>query len=139
LRLSPKRLIILPKLLKNHQPIPKPRETKPSSLLRGLLLLIVLNLLLNTQAQIDQRKLDSLKKSIDVSAKAHNFWQDSFAKVQDSFYQSAIKSDLNKRKDLREHREREVQRRRSLQRIMIALLLATAALVLMRRRKKKNT
>jgi hypothetical protein len=98
-----------------------------------------LNLLLNTHAQIDQRKLDSLKKSIDVSAKVHNLWQDSFAKVQDSFYQSAIKTDLNKRKDLREQREREVQRRRSLQGIMIALLLATAALVLMRRRKTKNT
>jgi hypothetical protein len=132
-------LIILPKLLKNQQPIPKPRATKLSSLLRTSLLLMVLTVQLSTQAQIDQAKLDSLKRSIDASAKAHKLWQDSFAKVQESLYQNGIKTNLSKQKGLREQRDKEAQRRKTLQASIIALLVAMAALILVLRRKKKNT
>jgi hypothetical protein len=100
----------------------------------------VLALQLSTQAQIDQRKLDSLRRSIDSSAKTHKQWQDSFTKVQDSLYQDAInKTDLNKQKELSEQQERESQRRKILQGIIIALALVASALLLLLRRRKKNT
>jgi hypothetical protein len=100
---------------------------------------MVLTIQLSTQAQIDQAKLDSLKRSIDASAKAHKLWQDSFAKVQESLYQNGIKTNLSKQKGLREQRDREAQRRKTLQGSIIALLVAMAALILVLRRKKKNT
>jgi hypothetical protein len=100
----------------------------------------VLALQLTTQAQIDQRKLDSLRRSIDSFANTHKLWQDSFTKVQDSVYQDAInKTDLNKQKELSEQHERESQRRKILQGIIIALALVATALLLLLRRRKKNT
>jgi len=44
----------------------------------------------NSWAQIDQKKLDSLKRSIEVSTKTQKSWQDSFANAQDSIYKTAI-------------------------------------------------
>ena len=97
---------------------------------------MVLPLQLSTKAQIDQHKLDSLRRSIDSSARAHTMWQDSFTKAQDSIYQSAVN---NTRLSKQNHLEREVQRRRNLQGIFIALLLVVVAVLLLLRRRKNNT
>jgi hypothetical protein len=43
-------------------------------------------------AQIDPHKLDSLKRSIDASAKAIRQYQDSFKKKQDCLYVQQIKT-----------------------------------------------
>lgn len=47
--------------------------------------------------QIDQRKLDSLARSIDSSAGAQKKWQDSFIRRQDSNYRSDVSSAFNRR------------------------------------------
>ena len=40
--------------------------------------------------QIDQKKLDSLKRTIEYSTKTQKSWQDSFVNAQDSIYKSAV-------------------------------------------------
>jgi hypothetical protein len=45
---------------------------------------------LSSFAQVDQKKLDSLARSIDASARAARAWQDSFMKTQDSIYGTGV-------------------------------------------------
>ena len=86
-------MIILQKHHRRQQPQSKQHATKRPFLLYGFLPLIVLLLHFNVYGQIDQTKVDSLANYIDSSTKAHRYWQDSFNKVQDSIYHSAINSD----------------------------------------------
>jgi len=90
-----------------------------------------------SQAQIDQKKLDSLRRSIDSSANERMRWEDSFVKVQDSVYHTAI-SKIIKEKNPGQRQENEVQRQKILQGIVMALLAIIAVVVLLRRRKKSN-
>jgi len=101
-------------------------------------LFLVLLFPLVCPAQIDQNKLDSLKKSIDSSAAARKVWQDSFTNVQDSVYQDAIKKTVGAERGPKEQRQQNVERQRTMQGILIALLIVTAVLLILRRRKKKS-
>lgn len=92
-----------------------------------------------SSAQIDQRKLDSLRKSIDSSAAARRVWQDSFANAQDSAYQEAIEKTVGVQKSAREQRQQKVERKRTIQGILIALLIVIVVLFILRHRKKKST
>jgi hypothetical protein len=105
------------------------------------LLVMVFLMQLNVYGQIDQKKLDSLARSIDSSAKTHKSWQDSFTKVQDSIYSSAInKNNSPTVDDLAEQKRKETkQRQQILLRIVISVvLLITGFVVLLRRRKNKT-
>jgi hypothetical protein len=85
---------MLPDLRKN-QPV-RLKILPPGNSNNALFLILLLLSNLNTVGQIDQRKLDSLSKSINSSAKEHRLWQDSFTKVQDSIYRAAISKTGNR-------------------------------------------
>jgi len=111
------------------------------------LLLLILGLLsvFTSYSQINQNKLDSLSRSINSSAKAYRAWQDSFKKVQDSIYRSAIKKDLQKnRSDLQnfseeERRRKEKERQQTILRIVIGIAILITAVFAWRRRRKTRT
>ncbi|MGZ3937294.1 MAG: hypothetical protein ACXVLT_00980 [Flavisolibacter sp.] len=103
------------------------------------LVLLVLLFPLVSHAQIDQRKLDSLKKSIDSSAAAHREWQDSFSKVQDSVYQDAVKKAVNGDNISRDHHIKKVESRRIVQGIVIVLAIVIAVVLLFLYRRTKST
>lgn len=110
-----------------------------------LLLAIVLLMPFNIHAQIDPKKLDSLSRSIDSSAKVRKSWQDSFAKVQDSIYHSATSKDIknnshNTDQSFNEGKKREAkERQQTILRIVTgAVLLLIGIMALIRRRKTKT-
>jgi hypothetical protein len=87
---------------------------------------------LSTYAQLDQKKLDSLSRSIDSSAKASRNWQDSFTKIQDSIYQTAIGksaggNSINPSQFLAEQEKRESRER---QRILLRFLAGVAVVLI---------
>lgn len=99
---------------------------------------------LSVWSQIDQKKIDSLSRSIDSSVKAHQSWQDSFTKVQDSIYHVAIGKETesnssNSSKDLAGQKRRETkEEQQTLLRIIVGVvLLAVGTIFLLRRRKTK--
>ena len=59
-----------------------------------VLTVIILLLQFNSYGQIDPKKLDSLSRSIDSSAKLIRSDQDRFIKVQDSAYHSEVNKAL---------------------------------------------
>jgi hypothetical protein len=96
---------------------------------------------LNTYGQIDKKKLDSLSRSIDASTKAHRLFQDSFTKVQDSIYHSAInKNDSGKLNDFLADQKRRVEKEKqqAILRLMIVMILVIGIITLILRRKPKN-
>jgi hypothetical protein len=99
---------------------------------------ILLLLWLYVPAQIDQEKLDSLKRSIDSNTRAVQSWQDSFQKKQDSLYQSRLGNDTMRTSqaiDTRAVKEHE-KRKRIYIRLLVAVLVVLAlAYILLRRRK----
>src|SRR5215212_6496514 len=56
----------------------------------GLLPALALLFHLTCYSQVDQKKLDSLTRSIDSSKKVLRNWQDSFTKMQDSLYETRV-------------------------------------------------
>ena len=100
------------------------------------LLVMVLLLHLNVYGQVDQRKLDSLSRAIDSSAKSHKSWQDSFIRSQDSIYHSAVaKKDLGKSRDL--DNQDKAERRRLGLRMVIAVFIMALVIAFVRKRKRK--
>lgn len=96
-------------------------------------------------AQIDQKKLDSLAKAIDSSAKAYKQWQNRFTKQQDSIYRSTIKIDVdqhnrNLQQYLSEHkrREKKVQQQAYIRIGISVLLFIVLAMILFAGRKPKT-
>jgi hypothetical protein len=91
-------------------------------------------------AQIDPRKIDSLKRHIDSSAQAVKTYQDSFKKRQDSIYYAQVNRQIeqNMRNSHKYAQELEAQRKRQTYiRIGIGIIfLALLALGLIRQRKK---
>jgi hypothetical protein len=110
-----------------------------------LLLAIVLLMQLSIHAQIDPKKLDSLARSIDSSAKTYRFWQDSFTKAQDSIYQAAINKDIennsrNPDQFLAEQRRKEAkERQQAIIRIIIGVALLAIGIIAIARREKTKT
>src|SRR5678809_758609 len=110
-KLPKKQLIIPQKLLKDLRVKTKPAVIRLIFLRPRLLLLLVLLVHLNIYGQIDKKKLDSLSRSIDSSTKAHRLFQDSFTKVQDSIYHSAInKNDSGKFNDFLAEQKRRLEK-----------------------------
>jgi hypothetical protein len=113
--------------------------------MRRLLPLMVLLLHLSLHAQIDQKKLDSLSRSIDSSAKAYKSWQDSFANLQDSIYHAAISRDTennsrNLDQFLAEQKGREAkERQQAMLRIVIGIVLLAIGVIALARRRKTKT
>ena len=104
-----------------------------------MLLLLVLTFHLLSHAQIDQNKLDSLRRSIDSTAHVHKNWQDSFARAQDSVYHTAISKTIRNDKRIGGQQENQVKRQRILQGILVALAIVVAlVIVLLRKRRKKS-
>jgi hypothetical protein len=95
-------------------------------------------------SQIDQKKLDSLSRSIDSSAKAYRAWQDSFNKVQDSIYQAAINKDFQSSHNPgqlspEQKRKEAKERQKIILRIGVSIaILIIAAIVWLRRKKTKT-
>jgi deoxyribodipyrimidine photolyase-like uncharacterized protein len=110
-----------------------------------LLPVIVLLLHLSIHAQIDQKKLDSLSRSIDSSAKAYKYWQDSFAKQQDSIYHAAISKEIKKDSRnpdeflLEEKREEAEERQQTILRIVTGVVLLVIGIIALIRRRKTKT
>jgi len=101
------------------------------------LLLIVLLSKLNSYGQIDQKKLDSLEQSIEVSTKAQKNWQDSFAKAQDSIYRTSI-NPVDSTKLLAAIKTKAKKRQAVILRIVIiAALFLTGVFLGLRKRKKQ--
>ena len=100
------------------------------------LLVMVLLLHPNVYGQIDQKKLDSLSRAIDSSAKSHKSWQDSFIRSQDSIYQSAVnKNNGHQRNDVIKQNEKE--RQKFWLRIIVAVFVIAMVIALLRKRKTK--
>lgn len=100
------------------------------------LLVMVLLLHLNVYGQIDQKKLDSLSRAIDSSAKSHKSWQDSFIRSQYSIYQSAVnKNDLQKRNEVAKRNGEE--RQKFWLRIIVAVFVIAMIIALLRKRKAR--
>jgi len=105
---------------------------------------LVLALYLNTYAQVDQKKLDSLSRLIDSTAHAYRMQQDSVIHFQDSTYQSEVNKSLQSSRNpdqfVAEQKRREAkERQQAILRIGIsAALLIIAIIVLLRRRKTKS-
>jgi hypothetical protein len=100
---------------------------------------------LNTHGQINQKKLDSLTKAIDSSARIHKSWQDSFTKVQDSIYHAAISKDPEQNSRslnnfLIEQRRREAKEmQQAILHIVIGILLLIASIIAIARKRKTKT
>lgn len=110
-----------------------------------LLPVMVLLLHLNSLAQIDQKKLDSLSKAIDSSAKAYQLSQDSFIKNQDSAYHSELNRTLRQNSrnpdnlSAKQKRREANERQQAMLRIVISIALFIAGIVaLLRKRKTKS-
>lgn len=100
---------------------------------------------LTIYGQIDQKKLDSLSRSIDSSAKAYKLWQDSFNKVQDSIYHAAISKNveqnsrnLNNFIDEQKRRGANEKKQAILRIVLSIVLLVIGVIALVRRRKTKT-
>lgn len=100
---------------------------------------------LTGSAQIDQKKLDSLSRAIDSSAKAVQAWQDSFDKVQDSIYRSSLRLDLEQNNNnlnnfLAEQKSREErQRQQAMIRFAVSGVIFVILIVVLLRRRKQKT
>lgn len=108
-----------------------------------LLPLLALLLQLGAFAQIDQRKLDSLAKSIDSSAKVRRQWQDSFSRAQDSVYRlaqshkSSGQSSGTNGSSLAEKKQQE--RQQGIISLVAGLLIFAILLIVMIRKRKTKT
>ena len=106
---------------------------------------LALLLYLNINGQIDQKKLDSLARSIDSSAKARKISQDSFIKIQDSAYQLEMNKALkqNSRKfdnSLTERKRKEAkERQQAILRIVISVVLFIIGIIALLRKRKTKT
>lgn len=91
--------------------------------------------------QIDQKKADSLARAIDSSAKAHKAWQDSFAKAQDSIYQTAIKENNSRKAEnfSSVQKEKQAKGKQAILRILIGVVLLIVLVILLLRRRKAKT
>jgi len=97
-----------------------------------ILTVMVLLLSLSAYPQLDQRKLDSLSRSIDSSAKASRNWQDSFTKIQDSIYQAATakSADDNSRNSSQLLAEQEKRESMERQRILLRILAGVSVVLI---------
>jgi accessory gene regulator protein AgrB len=119
---------LLPGLQEINLPLYMPR------FLTAILLLIYLY----APAQIDQQKLDSLKRSIDSNTRAVKSWQDSFQKNQDSLYRSRIMHDTlrtNTATDTRSLMEHEKRKKMYLRLLVTVILVLALAYILLGRKK----
>jgi hypothetical protein len=96
---------------------------------RSLLMLLLL-LQVSVWSQIDQKKVDALSRSIDSSVKAHQSWQDSFIKVQDSIYHVAIGKKVDSNSD-NTNRSFAAQKRKEVKELQQTLLRIIAGVVLL--------
>ena len=110
-----------------------------------VLTVIILLLQFNSYGQVDPKKLDSLSRSIDSSAKLIRSDQDRFIKVQDSAYHSEVNKALgqgsrNHDQFLAEKKRREEkERQQAIVRIGLSVLIfIVPILVLLRKRKPKS-
>jgi CRISPR/Cas system-associated endoribonuclease Cas2 len=103
-----------------------------------LLLLIFLFTNFCIYGQIDQKKIDSLELSIDSSTKAQKTWQDSFAKVQDSIYRSAVNNSDSTKLSAEQKTKVKGRQKIILRFAIIAVLLVTTIIVILRRKQKKT-
>lgn len=113
--------------------------------MQRILPVLVLLLHLIGYAQIDPAKLDSLSRSINLSAKAHKHWQDSFTKAQDSIYHAAVnrnsgdKAHKPDKSSSEQEAQSSKQRQEGIVRIAIGVLVfAIGIIALMRRRNRKT-
>jgi len=88
--------------------------------------------------QIDQKKIDSLERSIDSSTKEQKTWQDSFAKVQDSLYRSAINNSDSTHLSPEQNIKVGGRQKIILPFAIIAALLVIVIIVILRRKRKKT-
>jgi hypothetical protein len=88
--------------------------------------------------QIDQKKIDSLERSIDSSTKAQKSWQDSFAKIQDSIYRSAIHNSDSTTLSA-EHKTKVKGRQKIILPLAIIATLLVIAIIVIRQRKRRKT
>ncbi len=89
-------------------------------------------------AQINQQKLDSLKRSIDSNTRAIQSWQDSFQNKQDSIYRSRTGNDTMQTIQLAEDQakmQHEKRKRIYLRLLAVVLLVLALAYILLRRNK----
>jgi len=102
------------------------------------LLVIVLLSKLNSYGQIDQKKLDSLEQSMELSTKAQKNWQDSFAKAQDSIYRASVKH-LDSNKPIVQLKPKAKERQIIILRmVIIVALFLTGVFIGIRQRKKRS-
>ena len=106
-----------------------------------LLLALALLLSLTSHAQTDQRKLDSLRHSIDSSSRALQAYQDSFTRRQESIHNAATRRGKQPQPVSVEDRERGQRSKAPAKMpVIVALLALMAAIIgIWRRRKNKNS
>jgi hypothetical protein len=112
--------------------------------MQRLLYVMILSLHFNLHAQINQKKLDSLSSSIDSSVKDYKYWQDSFAKVQDSIYHAAINGNSKNNsgqsdKFLEEQTKDAKERKQTLLRIIAAVVFVIIGTVVILTKRKAKT
>lgn len=106
-----------------------------------LLLLVTLLLCLSTHAQIDSKKVDSLARVIDSSAKANREQQESVIRSTDTNYQSELNKALQHDSgnfSTEQKRKEERKRQQFIVRILTGVLLLLIAVLALVRRKKRN-
>lgn len=105
-----------------------------------LLLLVTLLLCLSTHAQIDSKKVDSLARVIDSSAKANREQQESVIRSTDSNYQSELKALQHDSSNFSTEQKRKEERKRQqfIVRILTGVLVLLIAVLALVRRKKRN-
>lgn len=95
----------------------------------------------NTYAQIDQRKLDSLSKSVDSTAKAYKHQQSIIIKTQDSLYQSSIRQQqhsFNKDSLAEEKRTEANTRQKNISSMALAILLLGFVIFLLIKKRRRT-
>jgi hypothetical protein len=106
-----------------------------------LLLAVTLLLHLNTLAQIDSKKVDSLARVIDSSAKANREQQESVIRSTDSNYQSELNKTLQRDSgnfSTEQKRKEERKRQQFIVRIWGGVLLLLIAVLALVHKNKRN-
>lgn len=128
-------MIILQKHHGIQQTQSKPHATKALFLLYYFLPLMVVLFHLDVYGQVDQKKVDSLANYIDSSTKVQRRWQDSFNKVQDSIYHTAINSDKSDNQFANQTGEKSRGNSTTILFAICVMMVVAGIIVLVRRRK----
>lgn len=89
-------------------------------------------------AQIDPRKLDSLRRSIDSSARSIRMWQDSFRGKQDSLYRSGVINGTDSTALLENQVQRE-EKKITYTIVLIGVVFFIVLILVIRGRKRPST